>query len=869
VTHAKPIFDAATRELLDAVTADPFLPLRVAIVAPGGYGKSLILRELSETYRRAGIQVAGMVDVPPDAADAALAERVLADSVLVVDDVHQLGDAQVRQLCAVARSPKSRVILAHRPWPVGPALAELDDLLSRSRPSVRPGRFDRTQIRSFVASATRAAVHPALVEFLYTQAGGVPRYVARLATLVDVPAGAGEQPAIQLPRAAIELFRPDLDALDGDLQRFLFALEAGVGPHTDLLGPLLDRDLSAVDELMAAARATGLVGEDGALLPIGRRAIAALLPSEHRIGVRQRLAELQLERGGPVLGLARSLLGTGIGGTRMATIFQAAAREALAAEPAQAAELFAAAVQAGTPAITVAAGWAHAAALSGDLDTALRLADQVIGAEDSVVRADAAHAAAAALAHRGQLGRSTELFRWSGTGSSGAFAVVGMIGTGHLADADRLAEATHAGGPPTLLSGAAALMAGGVRDSVAGSTTTALSKLVRASALLEPTGRGVLLPDSPAALAALTAMHCGELTIAESVLARAIAAQTGGRLMSVRHRLLQAWICMVRGKTSMAREHLAGAKPGDRSADRNGVRGLESRLEPRDELFAIAIEVGLARRNSDLPALRQTWGHASEAVMRHPVDLFTLLPLGEFAVAAARLRDQSRLAPHLMEANALLHELGDPPLWSTPLHWSGLHAALIAEQHAVAEEHAAALTAHAGHGRYCAVLAAAAECWLAVVTGKVDPAKVESAARGLQAIGLWWDGARLAGQAAIRTPDRKAMVRLLECARLLQGRPARPAASVPGAPAAPGSVAATTRAEPTSATMGTSKLSEREREVASLVLAGLTYKQIGDRLFISAKTVEHHMARMRQRLGATSRSDLLAQLRALTAADHV
>jgi DNA-binding CsgD family transcriptional regulator len=41
----------------------------------------------------------------------------------------------------------------------------------------------------------------------------------------------------------------------------------------------------------------------------------------------------------------------------------------------------------------------------------------------------------------------------------------------------------------------------------------------------------------------------------------------------------------------------------------------------------------------------------------------------------------------------------------------------------------------------------------------------------------------------------------------------------------------------------------------------MTYKQVGDRLFISAKTVEHHMARMRQRLGSTSRSDLLAQLR--------
>ena len=59
-------------------------------------------------------------------------------------------------------------------------------------------------------------------------------------------------------------------------------------------------------------------------------------------------------------------------------------------------------------------------------------------------------------------------------------------------------------------------------------------------------------------------------------------------------------------------------------------------------------------------------------------------------------------------------------------------------------------------------------------------------------------------------------------------------------------------------------MSQREREVAHLVLAGLTYKEIGDRLFISAKTVEHHIARMRQRLGCGSRSDLLARLRVLT-----
>jgi DNA-binding CsgD family transcriptional regulator len=56
-------------------------------------------------------------------------------------------------------------------------------------------------------------------------------------------------------------------------------------------------------------------------------------------------------------------------------------------------------------------------------------------------------------------------------------------------------------------------------------------------------------------------------------------------------------------------------------------------------------------------------------------------------------------------------------------------------------------------------------------------------------------------------------------------------------------------------------LSDREREVAELVLDGLTYKQIGERLFISAKTVEHHVARMRQRLGSNSRGELMAHLR--------
>ncbi|WP_286279380.1 helix-turn-helix transcriptional regulator [Naasia aerilata] len=56
-------------------------------------------------------------------------------------------------------------------------------------------------------------------------------------------------------------------------------------------------------------------------------------------------------------------------------------------------------------------------------------------------------------------------------------------------------------------------------------------------------------------------------------------------------------------------------------------------------------------------------------------------------------------------------------------------------------------------------------------------------------------------------------------------------------------------------------LSAREREVARLVLDGKNYREIGEAIFISPRTVEHHVARIRQRLDATTRSDLLAQLR--------
>ncbi|MFZ3345571.1 helix-turn-helix transcriptional regulator [Mycobacterium sp.] len=57
-------------------------------------------------------------------------------------------------------------------------------------------------------------------------------------------------------------------------------------------------------------------------------------------------------------------------------------------------------------------------------------------------------------------------------------------------------------------------------------------------------------------------------------------------------------------------------------------------------------------------------------------------------------------------------------------------------------------------------------------------------------------------------------------------------------------------------------LTGREREVVELVTAGLSNRDIADRLVMSVRTVEGHVYRACQRVGATSRADLAEILRA-------
>jgi DNA-binding CsgD family transcriptional regulator len=886
----------ARRLVREAMTAPDGLR-RVDVVGPGGYGKTTLLDSLAEALRHAGVQVRRDLPGPGEELDP--------DTALLVDDAHRCSQDELHRLTGLAAGRDGYLVVAHRPWPRPTGTAALGAALAVHRPPVvldvldRTGVLARTTLRlGRSAGGDPATGEPAssvgpglaqLVGLVTERTAGVPVLVDRL--LDALAEQGGDRSRIPLPDRSppglLVQLGYTVTAQEAGVRALLLARALGAPVEAEVLVPLLDLTggPAELDELLEAARAAGLLTADGLAVPLISDAVLARTPAGSRSELLRALAEIELGRGGNIRTAARGLLDAGMSGARAAGVFSAAAAEVLPVDGAEAGEFLAAAVRAGVPALELAARRAEAAVLAGDLDDALTQADRVFGTPDRVPAEDlvrAGCAAAAVLARRGMLARSAELHRWLGAtaGHASAIAVPALIGTGALDEARELlrgsvpttgAPSATPGArpsirPPTLLAGAEELMAKGVYDSVAGSPTAALSALTRAAALLETSYRAALLPDTPAALAALVAMHCGEHDVAQSVLERAVRMRLGGSGAATRHRLLLGWIALSRGAVGAARAALQAASPPGAA------------LEPRDELLAAALEVGLARRTGDLASLMPAWGRAREAIVRHPVDLFVLQQLGELSIAATRLREPSWVRPHLDEAAQLLARLGDPALWAAPLHWSALQAAIITESRDAAQRHAVALEVAADGSRYAAAMATAAPHWVRLLDNEVDPPAVEAAARGLHAVGMSWEGGKLAGQAAIRTRDRKAMSTLLNCARALQasgGPAARPVADgAPGNPpdAGPGGVAGSMR---TSVPMPAPEpdeeesdgpLSGREREVAALVLEGLTYKQIGEQLFISAKTVEHHVARMRQRLGSGSRGELFAHLRQIVGA---
>ncbi|WP_144659163.1 LuxR C-terminal-related transcriptional regulator [Paenarthrobacter nicotinovorans] len=632
------------------------------------------------------------------------------------------------------------------------------------------------------------------------------------------------------------------------VRELLLALSVGFSLPSLLPGSLADSDL---DSIAGAAKDAGVLLQDGSVVGTVQHALLRVTPPVRIRELQKELVDMISAQGRPLGDLARQLARHGYQDPRVVAELERAAGSAVDTDPGLAAEIYAEALLAGGEESATAAKRAQAAAALGDLDTAGRIVDRLVGTPGAPDLRLAVDVAAAVWAQRGMLARSAESYAWLGPDridSSAPLAAVAMIGSGNVAGAEQLAALASPAGSPTLLAVALSLTQQGLLRTLGPRPQTALPELIRASDMMNAARSAIPLSETPAALAAICALHTGEPGIAETVLNAALAAGQGGDVARPRLFLLQAWSAMQQDNPDEAR-----------LAINEAVKANHWALSPRDDFLLAALDVGLARRGSEVHELVLAWDRAREAMMHVSVDLFSLLPWGELMIAAARLRETRRVGHYLEGVWQFLERVPDAPLWSVPVHWAAMQAALLAESPAELAPHAAALVRASEHSHVAAVLAAAGKAWVSVLAGRFAASDVESAARDLATVGQPWEGARLAGHAAAHADERRDMVRLLACARDIHPQGTAQAASTERATMPPevspaGDGGAAGLQDP-------SGLSAREREVGRLILEGKTYREIGEAIYISPRTAEHHVARMRRRLGAENRSELLIRLR--------
>ena len=662
-----------------------------------------------------------------------------------------------------------------------------------------------------------------------------------------------------LPHAA-ELMTKQLRGANAAVRELLLALSVGFalpGPlPADLRHKVGRGAVEDLDALVDRAEAAGLLMPDGTVAGPARHALLTVTPTAKIHALQRELVAVFASAGQPLGNLARDLARAGLADPRVAMELEQAADTALQHDPRLASQLYEEALLAGADPLATAARRAQAAAGDGELDAAARIIDTLLVSTDPPDVRRGVDVAASVWAQRGMLARAADVYNWLGTErveASAPLAAVAILGAGDLNGAQAFFPPEAPQGSPTLLASALLQTGQGILASLGENPQQGIAVLIHASDLLNSAGAALPLPETPGALAALLALHSGEPHLAETVCRAAVAAGQGGSAAQPRLLLLQAWAAMMQDKPEDAR--LAATE---------AAKINHWPLVPRDEFLSAALDVGLARRNGEVPELLRAWGRAREAMLHTSVDLYSLLPWGELLIAASRLRETRRVAHYVEEAWKLLGRLGEPSLWAVPLHWAAVQAALLNESPADLAPHATALAKAATHSHLAAILAAAGKAWVSVLAGRFRPAEVEGAARLLGAVGMPWEGARLAGHAAARADDRRDMMRLLSCARDLhpQGAPAGGATGTPAVPAGTGAEHGG-KAQPDA-----SGLSEREKEVARLVLEGKTYREIGESIYISPRTAEHHIARIRRRLGAENRSDLLARLRLALGTDN-
>lgn len=896
---------AEAEELCRQIAADPAAHRRINLFGIAGAGKTALLDEIERIYARHGIEV--FRDIDELSGITALTES----QVLCIDDICALSLNQLTGLVRVLETGVSAVLAGRRrPDLLGggqhaASIADTDmkkihGMLFDDAKTIVLKRLNAQAISSRAQARMRLDVSGSLSQVIADETGGILALVD--AALDEFHGLESVEPggiAVATIRARIaEQMDVRLGQLSDDDFMILTVTAAGAILDTRTLTALLNVSSREVDRLLISAYTSGVLRPTvrepwGLLLPLAQDLLLDRVDAERLRGVQDRLLDIELRDGRLREHTARRLADLEFIDRRLVDHVLRQQERGPSSTPdahgddadndtdtPATSKTAATSTVADEPDSRVLDTLARADALlrSGNLDATLIATDEILSVPDGPGFIEAADLAAISHAGSSRLKRSAELYNYLGAeriGDAAAHAVIACAGIGDLAGAQRFARATVTN-PHTSTAGSMQLMADGVCQSLRADDTSAMQTLLQAASAMIPTGRGGIFIDSPAAIAALAALSCGELDVAESILLRAKTAQLGGGLAAIRHEVLLAWTAMLRGDLAEA-ARLAEAAESAAEAAESGAEAITSTgsatedadsmrapissgnalswkscPQGRARFFLLGLHLGIARRSNDVQELERIWHSARGEIDCYGIDLFGLLPLRELNAAATHLHDSYRLSRHNDIATQILTALDWPALWSAPLHWSGVECAIIAEEPAAVAPHAQRLRTIAHTSQYAGVLAAVSSVWVEVLNNRVDTDAIRIVAGDLQQIGLAWEVARLASQAAARASDRTAMRKLHEVARAAGKNVSQPARLHAGH----GPIAA-------SMSPDLARLSDREREVAAMVVKGSSYREIGQTLFISPKTVEHHVARIRQRIDAADRPEMLDKLRPL------
>lgn len=784
------------------------------VLGSGGIGKSSLLDELVQRCADRG-QTTTIVTESNGFETGQPFDGVVTDLVLV-DDAHALDAAAAQALLRVA-SDRSRgfdLCVAMRPASQNPDLGRLVEIAERQGAFVQLGPYSTEELGAALSDHVDGAVDVGLLEAVLELTGGQPLLVDRLITgwVADGNVERGRLVGEPNPAPmAVEhaIFGPINQLCDKDRQ-LLAALS------------LLSADDDDVSEQPLAAdtanlRGHGLVTDRGYAPRSVAIASLRLLAPDDVLGGERLLAAHQSRTGADPVKAAERFWQAGLAGDHASQRYRSVGDLLFNADPAAAAVWYGRSedtIETMTLRASAKAAAGDDAGANHDIALVLRRAP-----EDPV-----ALGACAQLA--GRQGRWTD-----------AASLLDTI-TAHPRWSDSLVQATKKAavvigghGPLVTTISAADPSAAALEQAVRVvqlsmehiPDTAGLTDAIRSLASRAPSAPVTPdMPINPFELGATIALVAGETQLG-SLLLDTFVAPSDSEDAAI---ALRRWLA-VRTGTMLVPDSPSSSRPGS----------------PYVGLLNLASEAALARRVGDVAAGSQILRRLEQVVSLAPIDILTLDAACELLIVARRFGSQTLADTLYDRIRRFLFELENPPLWMLRFLWSQLEAGVATSDLHAVRSAAEELKALGPTGPRLDPLIHAAASWVEVLEERCSLESITAAGTELRDAGHAWEASRLVGQGAIRMQGAADAKQLLDFARELRGQ-------------------ATVHQQEDGRT--SSGLSEREIEVGLLILEGHSYKEIGSRLFISAKTVEHHASHIRRKLDTTGmpRAAFLAALRA-------